>query len=763
MVQQERRYPRLGEQITRLVRSLAAAKGWNMARAMSDVCDHINYSTDMVHHWRQGRSIPPVEAIKNLVRIGKDDANLPREWGESFLKAAHYPNALRTVNELWGPKEERKIPCNLPNPEHTDLIGRQKEIAELLELLSAQYAAHLITVDGIGGVGKTALVLEVAYRCWKSSIGEVSSSRLPHFDAIIFVSAKQQFLTAEGLLPKSEAQRTLSDIFRDVAHTLNRYDITYTAPQEQPSRVREALGRQQTLLIVDNLETMEDKQEILSFLFSLPPSVKAVITTRERAMYSPIRLEQLGKEEALNLIRKQAREKQAHVSKEEAVALYRHIGGIPAALVYAIGQLASGYSVETVCGRVSQAGGDVARFCFEESVDPLRGKPAHHLLMAMAMFPKDPLSSAIAHTAGLGSDPIAVEEGLAQLQRLSLISQQERRYRMLPLTREYALAELATRPDFELEARQRWVVWYLKFTEEYGGRDWKEWHIQYDHVVEEWENLLAVFDWCRAHEQYREMLAFWLGGGVCQLAHVYGFWNDKLTWLTWLIQAAERRGDWATVVEARKDKGYTLTLMGELEEAEQHFRRAWDLHKYADPKVQVYLAQEFAAHHVHQRRFPEALSWLDQAELLLNRAQLPKLEHTRAKINSQRYYGFTYYEEQKYEEAERYFRAVVEQAQEIGWQRAITYAENFLANIAIAQNRLEEADRLLQQGLTVAKRNKDQRRTAAYKRSLAYFYKERGNLEKALYWANEALDGYERLGMHGDLEEMHNLLQQLQA
>ena len=440
-----RRYPRqqyisLGEQITRLTHSLAAVKGWTMRDTMGYVGEQTGYGHDMVYRWQQGRSHPSHKTIEVLAQLGKEEANLPREWGESLLKVARHSDVETIVNILWGPREIRNIPCNLPPPGHTELIGRQAEIVHLLELLSPRYAAHLVTVDGIGGVGKTALVLEVAYRCWRASTGESPNPKIPTFDAIIFISAKQQYLTPDGILPRYEAQRTLRDIFRLIAYTLNRFEVTHAASQDQPTKVRDVLARQRTLLIVDNLETMEDKQEIVSFLFELPPPVKVVITTRERALsFSPLRLKQLPEEEALNLIEKQAREKEAHVSNEQARVLYKRIGGIPAALTYAIGQIANGYSMETVLSRVPQASGDVARFCFEGSVGPLRGKQVHMLLMALAMFPKSPLRVALAHTAGLESDPIAVEEGLAQLQQLSLVSQQEERYGMLPLTREYAL------------------------------------------------------------------------------------------------------------------------------------------------------------------------------------------------------------------------------------------------------------------------------------------------------------------------------------
>ena len=181
----------------------------------------------------------------------------------------------------------------------------------------------------------------------------------------------------------------------------------------------------------------------MAFLYDLPTPVKAVVTTRERVLlYSPIRLEQLLQEAALNLIGKESHEKDAGISQAQALKLYNHIGGIPAALIYAIGQVASGYSVETVLDRVPRVDSDIARFCFEGSMEPLRGKPAHHLLMAIAMFPKPPIREALAFIAGYQANPITVEEGLAQLRKISLLREQEGRYAMLPLTREYALYQV---------------------------------------------------------------------------------------------------------------------------------------------------------------------------------------------------------------------------------------------------------------------------------------------------------------------------------
>jgi hypothetical protein len=594
MAPHEKSYLLLGKQIDRLVHGLMEKKNWKVAGAMAHIGQRTGYSPDMVYRWRQGNLCPSIETVEELVKIGKEDTDLPREWGESLLQAAHHADTTEIVNKWWGLKEIRSIPCNLPSRDLTHLVGRQVEIAHLFELLSPKLGTALITVDGIGGVGKTALVHEVADCCWRVSTGEESNAKVPRFDAIIFVSAKQQYLTPDGILPGHEAKRTLRDIARKIASTLGYSEITYASPDEQLSDVRKALGNQRTLLIVDNLETMEDKQEIMSFLYELPGSVKVVITTRERVLaFSPIRLEQLSQEEALILIERECQAKEAELSGEQKLDLYHHIGGVPAALIYAIGQIASGYSIETVLKRIPEAGSDVARFCFEGSLAPLRGQAAHHLLMAMAMFPKPPVQSALAEVAGLTSDLIAVEEGLTQLIRLSLMRQQEGRYMMIPLTREYALSELAAHAPFEQEARPRWVNWYLHFTEEFGGKDWDDWNSRNERINVEWENLLAVFDWCAAHEHYDIIKTFWHERDMFRFTNIQGYYDDRLIWLNWLIQAAEKRGDWSYAVRAMADIGFTLTLMNQFDEADAHLKRAWEIHKYAKLRTQLILTQTF--------------------------------------------------------------------------------------------------------------------------------------------------------------------------
>jgi len=202
--------------------------------------------------------------------------------------------------------------------------------------------------------------------------------------------------------------------------------------------------------------------------------------------------------------------------------------------------------------------------------------------------------------------------------------------------------------------------------------------------------------------------------------------------------------------------------MGRLEEADRFLGRAWDLHEHADSRIQVEVIQIIARLRTYQKQYAEAQYWLDQANAFLEKTQLHELEHSRKWINNQRYYGELCYKKQDYDQAEMYFREVLECAQMIGRQRSIISSQNYLANIAIAQDRLDEAEGLLQTGLTVCERNKDKRRTAYFKCSFAHLYRKLGNLGEARRWAKEAFDGFERLGMQLEMEEMHALQQEMQ-
>ncbi|WP_298906099.1 tetratricopeptide repeat protein [uncultured Nostoc sp.] len=648
------------------------------------------------------------------------------------------------------------IPHNLPSPTYTEFIGREADMNRLLQRLSPDHGAHIITVHGIGGVGKTALVLAAAYLCLKAS--NENSSNAPKFDAIIFTSAKQQELIPDMILQRQQRQRNLREIFRVIANALSDSTIIQSPPNEQFDRVRQCLCKQRTLLIVDNMETIdiEDRHEVIEFLYNLPICVKVVITTREGIALLPISLRNLPLNDGLQLIQQQLEEKGITINDEDSRLLYNCTEGIPLAIVYALGQVSSGYSLNWVLEQLASATGDVAGFCFEKSVQKIKGQPPHKLLMSLAIFPDSLIQAAVAEVAGLTSAPDSVSNGLVRLQQLSLVNlnPETRRYEMLSLTREYALTQLAAYPDFEREARRRWVRWYLDFAYRYGGEDWEKW-IQDDRLKEEEGNLQAVLYWCKNQDHYAEVRDLWLL--LNHYANLYAYWDDRLDWLQWLIEQSERRSEWSSLVKFMIRKTWLLIREcspQSLTAAEEILRRAWVLRDDVDSCVQADLAESIARLQIRQKDYQDARHWLKIEEKLVSEAKLEERKHIRYFIPVLYHRAEIFYLEGEYVLAKQLFQEVMTSAGQISWYRVINSAQNWLADIAIEQDDRDEAHKLLIQGLTVAESTNNKRRLARYQRSLARWENQWGSAEKARQLSIQAINGFEQLGMTRDAQEM---------
>lgn len=664
--------------------------------------------------------------------------------------------------------KNRFIPHNLPKPSYTAFIGRDAEKKRLLELLSPDHGANIITVDGIGGAGKTALVIAAAYECLIASQENLLDA--PIFDAIIFTSAKQQYLTSSGLLPKPQAQRNLRDIFREIGRTIKDETITEASPEEQFNCVNQSLAKQQTLLIVDNLETVEDKANILGFLFDLPRTVKSVVTTREQnVIHVPIRLASLPETDSLKLIQQQAQEKRTQdkqilLTEAEQRCLYEATSGIPVVIVYAIGRLANSSSLQTVINDIVSVKEDVAHFLFTQSASELRGQPAHKLLMALAIFQDAPVRDALAKVAGLQTDLIStVDKALERLQQLSLVSQRDNRYSMLSLTREYTLAQLATCQDFEKEARESWVRWYLDFAAENGGVDWGPTNFGYSQLQQEWGNLITVIEWCAAKNRYNDVKNFWQH--LNDLAYGYGYWQERSSWLEWLIQESQLRSDWATFVDIASSASWLFMRWyspKNWEKANNLLTRAWEFRNYVDLSIQDFTAHNIAELHILLKEYNEARIWLDRQEELINGADIESRYRIRRLLTVLYSRAEILYLEGNYDNARILFQQVTRQAEEIQWQRYSNYAQNWLADISIIKGELEHAEILLKTGLAVAEQNNLKRRIYCYKTSYAQLEKARGNLEEARDWAGLALDGFNQLGMMKEAEEVRFLLNSLE-
>jgi tetratricopeptide (TPR) repeat protein/cold shock CspA family protein len=155
---------------------------------------------------------------------------------------------------------------NLPLPDYdeTGLIGREKDVRQLVSMCKRK-RENIITITGEGGIGKTALALEVAYRI-------VDDTDRP-YDAVLWSSLKTERLTAQGVRQISHAISTLTGAFESMASVIDEN------PLQSFEELAEILEGLNVLIVLDNLETI-NSTNFLDLYEMLPDTVSFLVTSR---------------------------------------------------------------------------------------------------------------------------------------------------------------------------------------------------------------------------------------------------------------------------------------------------------------------------------------------------------------------------------------------------------------------------------------------------------------------------------------------------
>ncbi|MEM8808494.1 MAG: NB-ARC domain-containing protein [Cyanobacteria bacterium P01_G01_bin.38] len=633
---------------------------------------------------------------------------------------------------------------------HPESTYREDEayLTELLHRLSFQQSEHLITLEGVGGVGKTTLAMEAAQRCLLASQYPSQHPQLPHFKAVIFTSAQTHHFSGPQLYPRLGHQRNLQDIFRTIARTLGRPSELPIDFNDQLAAIRDSLGQQPTLLIVDNLETLEDRDYVLSFLREIPPTVKVIVTSRVRlGIGTTLPIKPLPVKAGIAFLQAQAQAQALNLTEAQLKHLHKQTGGLPLAMVYCLGMIATyGISPEDL-DYTQLASGDVARHCFDTSIERLRGQNAHALLMAFACFQHPALPEAVAHVA-FASDYMRCDRTpFNELYRLSLIDLQQSRYTMHSLTREYARTELIKTPTFEREARNRWLEWYLEFLAVHGDTDWYDWHPT-SPVETEWANLREIMEWCRAEARYEEFIEFWeyLKG----YTQIYGHWSERLIWMEWLIAEAEKRIDWEIMADAMYHHARTLGFFNQPEKSQEAIilgQRIWEIADLSNKRLLIDVATLLSKLYVQLEQSDQAFAWIERAQDLLQNSVQQEERYVYQMVDVPYCKAEAHLKLKNFDKAEHILQHALERAEAIGWKRAQAYIKGWIAAIAIEKNELDKARTIFETILSVAEEYNDQRCLTICYSYLTQLEQQQGNIEASEKWALLAKDSSEMLNM----------------
>ena len=170
------------------------------------------------------------------------------------------------------PLAESPPPHNLPM-RLTSLLGREKEMAALSAWLH-EPETRLVTISGIGGVGKTRLALAVAS-------AHITPAPSPGPQPALFPDGVW-FVPLAGLAEAKAADDTLLDegelFISAVAATLG---LAFPGPESSAMQLEHYLQDRRLLLVLDNYEHLMATRPILLNLLHHAPGLRVLLTSRE--------------------------------------------------------------------------------------------------------------------------------------------------------------------------------------------------------------------------------------------------------------------------------------------------------------------------------------------------------------------------------------------------------------------------------------------------------------------------------------------------
>jgi DNA-binding SARP family transcriptional activator/predicted ATPase len=156
-------------------------------------------------------------------------------------------------------------PHNLP-PQPTPFVGRTAELAEIARFFNKPQA-QLLTLVGIGGIGKTRLALQAAARF----VDPNRSVEQPFSDGV--------YITPLAGLGPSEPPGGQLPLVTAIAEALH---FTFQGPVPQQAQLLSHLREKRMLLILDNFEYLASEAGQLANILRLAPGVKLLVTSRVR-------------------------------------------------------------------------------------------------------------------------------------------------------------------------------------------------------------------------------------------------------------------------------------------------------------------------------------------------------------------------------------------------------------------------------------------------------------------------------------------------
>jgi len=505
-------------------------------------------------------------------------------WVETLARRGYrFVGPVTRLSEVAPKRSGGEHPrSNLPAP-LTSFVGRERELVEVKRLLSR---SRLLTLVGIGGIGKTRLALQAA--------AEVVDA---YRDGVWFVDLAP--LAGAALVPSAVAQVLA---------------VRETAGTPLVETLCGYVRGRQLLLVLDNCEhLLAGCATLADALLRGAPELSIIATSREllrvagEQTYPLATLslpdpaasaETMSRSEAVQLFVERAEKQQPGfaltAARAAAIAqLCIHLDGIPLALELAAARIRS-LSVEEINARLHDrfkllTGGSRTALprqqTLRSSIDwsyKLLSSTERGLLNRLTVFGGGWTMEAAEHVcSGDGIEYSAVLDLLGSLVDKSLVAMEDRngapRYLLLETMREYARARLHESGE-EARWRRRHLTYFRTFAQEAEpnliGPAPKAW---LDRLEAEHDNLRSALAWSCASADSIDGLQ--LVGALFNFWFVRGHFTEGRRWLSTLLAAVPAGQTSAARAKALYGAGLLAWQQGDYPAARSLYEQSLAIHR----------------------------------------------------------------------------------------------------------------------------------------------------------------------------------------
>lgn len=335
---------------------------------------------------------------------------------------------------------------HLPPRAYYRFIGRYNELEQLMNVLHEPEHKMMVNLIGLGGIGKTALAQEIVERCLKEKI----------FKYTVWVSFKTVNFIGESISNNFSSINSFSELLNEIGRQCNLMDIVSLSLQQKQTKIKNFLTSSRTLVVLDNLDTVPNREEYIEFFSQILGQSKLLVTSRyfvKNEQIFNMKLSGFKEEEGIIFLRENSKERGidavCQADQSQLINIQKVTGGAPLAMKLVIGQI-SRQPMEIVLNVLKDAkhaGPDYEfyRFIYSHSW-ALLDMNARKALVDMSVFPPN-IGGAIVDIVKVTQvEPTTFWIAMDQLVTLSLVERTgvigQERYALHTLTQYFIRSDI---------------------------------------------------------------------------------------------------------------------------------------------------------------------------------------------------------------------------------------------------------------------------------------------------------------------------------